>query len=97
MYPCFAYRVAGDGDLPHIWEALARGKVRAEGLTTLNQTLTRGFPSCLRVLGGKAQFSASLPLLAFVKNVSLWNPSLDPAYAGGRGGVHPVAHAPRDG
>ena len=40
-------------------------------------------PSCRRIFGGRAYFSASLPLLAFVKNVSLLNPSLDPACTGG--------------
>ena len=52
-------------------------------LTTLNQTLLMGLPSYKRVFGGRAHFSAPLPLLAFVKNVSLLNPSLDPACAGG--------------
>ena len=42
----------------------------------------RGLPSCRRVFGGSAHFIASLPLLALVKNVSLMNPSLDPACAG---------------
>ena len=43
----------------------------------------RGLPSCCQVFGGRAHFSASLPLLALVKNVSIWNPSLDPSYTGG--------------
>ena len=43
----------------------------------------RGLPSCRRIFGGRAHFSASLPLLMFVKNVSLLNPSLDPACTGG--------------
>ena len=43
----------------------------------------RGLPSFLGVFGGSAHFSASLPLLALVKNVSLVNPYLDPACAGG--------------
>ena len=43
----------------------------------------RGLSSCCRIFGGSAHFSASLPLLAFVKNVSLLNPSLYPACTGG--------------
>ena len=54
-----------------------------DGLATLNQALMRGLPSCRRIFGGRAHFSASLPLLAFVKNVSLLNPSLGPACTGG--------------
>ena len=47
----------------------------------------RGLPSCQRVFGGRAHFSASLALLALVKNVSLMNPSLDKACA--KGGFTP--------
>ena len=72
-----------DGNLPPIWEAVARGKGRMEGLDTLNQALIRGLTSCCRIFGGRAHFSASLPLLAFVKNMSLLNPSLDPMCTGG--------------
>ena len=50
-----------------------------DGIATLNQALMRGLPSCRQIFGGRAHFSASLPLIAFVKNVSLMNPSLDPA------------------
>ena len=75
--------MAVDGDLPTIFEAVARGKGRMEGLATLNQDLMRGLSSCLQVFGGRAYFSASLPMLAFVKNVSLLNPSLDPTCTGG--------------
>ena len=50
-----------------------------EGIVTLNQTLLRGLPSYWRFFRGGAHFSASLPLLAFIKNVSLMNPSLDPS------------------
>ena len=69
--------MAADGDHPSIWEAVARGKVRMEGRATLNKALKRGPPSCCQVFGGRANFSASLPLLFLVKNVSLWSPSLD--------------------
>ena len=79
----FSYGVAVDGELPPIWEAVAQGKGRMEGLVTLNQDLMRGLPSCHRVFGVRDHFSASLPLLAFMKNVSLLNPSLDPACTGG--------------
>ena len=84
----FACRVAVDGDLPPIWEVVTQGKGRMEGLATLNQTLMRGLPSYSRVFGGRNHFSASLPLLAFVKSVSLMKPSLDPEFTGG-GGVMP--------
>ena len=80
---CFACRVAGDGNLPPIWEALAREEGKMEGLTTLNQALVRSLPSFQRVFRGRAHFSASLPLLALVKNFCIWNPSLEPACAGG--------------
>ena len=42
----FACRVAMDGDLPPIWEAVAQGKGRMEGIATLNQALMRGLSSC---------------------------------------------------
>ena len=57
---------------------MEQGQVKTEGLATLNQALMRGLPSCRRVFGGRAYFSASLPLLALVKNVSIMNPSLYP-------------------
>ena len=79
----FAYGVTGDGDLYPISEALERGKGRTEGLKTLNQALVRGLPSGHRVFGGRAKLIASLPLLAFIKNVYLGNPPLYPAYAVG--------------
>ena len=66
-----------------------------EGLTTLNQTLLRGLPSYCKVFGGRAHFSTSLPLLDFIKNVYLMNPSLDPAYD--RGGVHALDEPPGHG
>ena len=65
------------------------GRGKTEGLATLNQALMRGLPSCRRVFGGRVHFSASLPLLALVKNISLMNPFLDPVCAGG--GVHSLA------
>ena len=75
--------MAVDGNLPTIWEAVARGKGRIEGLATLNQDPMRGLPSCCHIFGGRAHFSASLHLLAFVKNVSMMNPSLDTVCIGG--------------
>ena len=54
-----------------------------DGLATLNPALMRGLPSCHRIFRGSAHFRASLPLLVFAKNVSLLNPSLDPACTGG--------------
>ena len=67
----FTCRVEGYGDLSPIWEVVARGKGRTEGLETLNQNLMRGVPYRHWVFGGRAHFIASLPLLALVKNVSL--------------------------
>ena len=57
----FACGVAGDYDLPPLWEAVALGRGKTEGLATLNQALMRGLPSCRRVFGGRAHFSAFLP------------------------------------
>ena len=79
----FSYGMAGDTYLPPIWEEVSRMKRRMEGLATLKKTLLRGIPSCRRVFGGRVHFSASLPLLSFIKNVSLMNPSLDPDCNGG--------------
>ena len=84
-----------DVDLPLIWESVAWGRGKIEGLATLNQALMRGLPSCRRIFGERAHFSASLPLLAFVKNLSLMNPSLDPVCTGG--GVHALVDSPRIG
>ena len=75
----FSCRVVVYGGLPVIWEAVARGKWCMEGLATLNQALIRGLPSCHWVFGGRDHFNASLPLLTFVKSVSLLNPSLKSA------------------
>ena len=90
----FACGVAVYGDLPPIWEAVTRGKGRVEGLAKLNQDLMQGLPYCLRVFRRRAHFSESLPLFAFVKNVSLLNPSLDPTCTGGGGVVHTLADLP---
>ena len=80
----FACGVAGDTDLPLIWEEEYRAKGRTKNLTTLKHTLLRGIPSCWRVFGGRAHFSAFLLLLAFIKNVSLMNPPwTQPALGGG--------------
>ena len=79
----FVCGVAGDSDLPPLWEAVVLGRGKTEGLATLNQALTRGLPSCRRLFGGRAHFSTSLPFLALIKNVSVTNPSLYPACAGG--------------
>ena len=84
----FACRVAVDGDLPPILKAFTRGNWCMEGLATLDQALMRGLSSCCQVFGGKPRFIASLPLLVFVKNVSLMNPSLDPVFTRG-GGSYP--------
>ena len=81
----FMCGVARDRDLPPVWEAVATEKIRTEELENLNQTLMRGVPSCHRVFGGRAQYSASLHLLAFLENVSLWNPYIYQSCA--RGGV----------
>ena len=54
-----------------------------EGLATLNQALKWGLSSCFWVFGGRYHFRASLPLLMFVKNVILMNPTLDPDFIGG--------------
>ena len=43
----------------------------------------RGLPSCRQIFGGRSHFSASIPLLAFVKNMSLLNHSLTPHEQGG--------------
>ena len=81
----FLYGVAGDGYLPPILEAVARGRGRMEGLATFNQALMRVLTSCCRVFGGKDHFSTSLPRLTLLQNVSLPNPSLHPACNGGEG------------
>ena len=40
--------VAGDGDLPPIWEEVDRVKVLIKGLDILNQVLMRDIPYCQR-------------------------------------------------
>ena len=83
LHLLFACRVAVDVNLPPMWEAVDRGRGKMEGLTTLNQALMRGLPSCHQIFRGRANFIASLPLFAFLKNASLMNPSLDLACTGG--------------
>ena len=78
----FSFRLVVDVELPPIWKVIARGRGNMEGLATLNQALMRDLPSCCRIFGGGDHFSASLPLLVFVKNVILMNTSLDPACTG---------------
>ena len=85
----FACGVAGDSELPPIWYAIVQGRGKTEGLTTMNQALMRGLPSFQKIFWGRAHFSSSLPLLAFVWSVLLRKTSLDPACA--RGGIHAVA------
>ena len=82
LHLCFTCGVDLDGYLPPIWDPVARVKGGVEGIVTLIQALMRGLSSCCRFFIGRAHFSASLPLLAFVKKVSLMNPSLDPACTG---------------
>ena len=74
-----------------IWESVTQEQGKMEGLATLNQALMTALPSCRRIFGGRAQFSASLTLLRFVKNVSLLNPSLDPTCTGA-GSMQWLAH-----
>ena len=81
----FACRVEVDGDLPPIWKEVARRKGMMERLATLNQVVMWGMPSCCWVFGGRDHFSASLPPIAFLENMSLLNLSLDPACTGGGG------------
>ena len=95
LYLRFVCGVAADVELTSIWESVSRGRSRMDGLAALNLALMRGLPSCRRVFGGRADFRASLPLIAFVKNVSLLNPSLDPDCTGG--GVHALGDSPRIG
>ena len=66
----------GDLDLPPIWEEVACAKGCMKGIDTLNHTLLRGIPSFRTVFEWRAHFRASLPLLVFVKNASILNPSL---------------------
>ena len=87
-------KVARNGDLPLIWEAFACVKGGMEELSTLNQALLQGLKSCSQVFRERAHFRTSLPLLVFVKNVSLFNPFLDPACTGV---VHTLDDAPRIG
>ena len=61
-----------------IWEEVAKAKGRAEGMATPNQELLWGITSYRRVFRGRSNFSASLPLLVFVRNVLSMNLYLDP-------------------
>ena len=56
FHPRFACRVAVDGDLPPVWEAVARVKGRMEELANLNRDLMRVLPSCCQVFVGRAHF-----------------------------------------
>ena len=60
-------------------------KGRIKGLTTLNHTLLRGIPSCRRVFGGRAHFSAYLLLLEFFKNLFYLEPLPGPSLRWGGG------------
>ena len=82
----FTWGVVGDADLPPISEGVTRVRGLTQGLATLNQDILRGIPSCWRVFWWSSHFSASLPLLAFVNNFSIMNPSLEPVCS--RGGFH---------
>ena len=79
----FACRVEMYRDLPPIWVWFVQVKGRMEGLATLNQVLIQGLSSYFLVIGGRSHFGALPPLLAFVKNMSLMNLSLDLDYTGG--------------
>ena len=57
----FACGVAGDGDMPPIWEAVDRRKCSTEGLATLNQTFMRGLRYCCRVFQGREHLSTPHP------------------------------------
>ena len=98
LYLRFVCGVTEYGDLPPIWEALARGIRRTEGMSNLNQALMWVLSSCCWVFEGRAHFSAYSPLLAFTKNISLLNPSLETVCTGGEGGgIHALDNAPMDG
>ena len=45
----FACGVAVDVDLLHIWEAVAQGRGKMEGLVTLHHALMMGLSSCRRI------------------------------------------------
>ena len=81
----FSCRVVEYGVLDHIWEEVARVKLRMEVLVILNKELIRGIHSFWRFFEKRAHCSAFLPLLTFINKVSFMNPSLDPDYSGGGG------------
>ena len=91
----FTCGVAVDLDLPPIWELVAWGRGKVEGLATLNQALMPGLPSCCRIFGGRAHFSTYLPLIAFVKKLE--PDETLPQTRVYRGGVHALADSPRIG
>ena len=53
-------------------------------MSALNQILMRRLLSCCRFLGGRAHSNAYLPILLFIKSISLRNHYLDPECNGGR-------------
>ena len=65
----FVCSVEGNGDLYNIWEEVDKDKGHTEGLATLDQALLRGITLCWRLFGGRVNFSTSLLLLEFVRNV----------------------------
>ena len=79
----FTCGVADYGDLDPIWEDITRSKGQIEGLADLKQALFQGLPYCLWVFRGRYHFIASLPLIDFIKKVSVLNPPLDPPFPGG--------------
>ena len=79
----FVCRVAADVDLPPIWELVARGRGKMDGLATLNQALMRGLPSCCRIFGGSAHFSASPPPARVCQKRELAEPLPRPCLHGG--------------
>ena len=88
----FTCGVEGYRDLTPICEAVTRGKVRMEGLVTLNQTLIGGIPSCHWAFWSRSHLSASLPLLVLFNKILLCNSSKDTDCSRGGGGVHSMAY-----
>ena len=58
---------------------MVSSKWRTEGISALSQVLLQGILFCQQVFGERVHFSDSQLLLAFVKNMSLLKPSMDPA------------------
>ena len=46
LHLCVVCGVAGDSDLLPIWDAVVQGNGKTEGISTRNQALMRGLPSC---------------------------------------------------